>query len=86
MTRDGKEPYVVLSVCCFLGMCTRMVVIRYDSLKFADNKIVLPRGTKDALTMLPAFEYYKEYLAAALGATLTCCYRHLVASKLMERI
>jgi len=25
------------------------VVIRYDSLKFADNKIVLPDGTKDGL-------------------------------------
>ena len=46
VTRDGKEPYVVLSVGGFLGMGTRMVVIRYDSLKFADNKIVLPGGTK----------------------------------------
>jgi len=60
VTRDGKEPYVVLSVGGFLGMGTRMVVIRYDSLKFADNKIVLPGGTKDGLKMLPAFEYSKE--------------------------
>ena len=44
----------------FLGMGTRMVVIRYDSLKFADNKIVLPGGTKDGLKMLPAFQYSKE--------------------------
>ena len=58
--RDGKEPYVVLSVGGFLGMGTRMVVIRYDSLKFADNKIVLPGGTKDRLKMLPAFQYSKE--------------------------
>ena len=28
VTRDGKEPYVVLSVGGFLGMGTRMVVIR----------------------------------------------------------
>ena len=27
----------------------RLVVVRYDSLKFADNKIVLPGGTKDGL-------------------------------------
>jgi len=47
--RDGKEPYAVLSVGGFLGMGTRLVVIRYDSLKFADNKIVLPDGTKDGL-------------------------------------
>jgi hypothetical protein len=39
---------------------SRMVVIRYDSLKFADKKIVLPGGTKDGLKMLPAFEYSKE--------------------------
>ena len=58
--RDGKEPYVVLSVGGFLGMGTRLVVIRYDSLKFADNKIVLPGGTKDGLKMLPAFQYSKE--------------------------
>jgi hypothetical protein len=60
VTRDGKEPYLVLSVGGFLGMGTRMVVIRYDSLKFADNKIVLPGGTKDGLKMLPAFQYSKE--------------------------
>jgi hypothetical protein len=60
VTRDGKEPYVVLSVGGFLGMGTRLVVIRYDSLKFADNKIVLPGGTKDGLKMLPAFQYSKD--------------------------
>jgi len=57
VTRDGKEPYVVLSVGGFLGMGTRLVVIRYDSLKFADDKITLPGGTKDGLKMLPAFQY-----------------------------
>jgi hypothetical protein len=60
VTRDGKEPYAVLSVGGFLGMGTNLVVIRYDSLKFADNKIVLPGGTKDGLRMLPAFQYSKE--------------------------
>ena len=60
VTRDGKEPYAVLSVGGFLGMGTRLVVVRYDSLKFADDKIVLPGGTKDTLKMLPAFEYSKE--------------------------
>jgi hypothetical protein len=60
VTRDGKEPYVVLSFAGFLGMGTRLVVIRYDNLKFADNKIVLPGGTKDGLKMLPAFQYSKE--------------------------
>jgi hypothetical protein len=60
VTRDGKEPYVVLSIGGFLGMGTHMVVVRYDSLKFADNKIVLPGGSKDGLKMLPVFQYSKE--------------------------
>lgn len=60
VTRDGKEPYAVLSVGGFLGMGTRLVVIRYDSLKFADQKIMLPGGTKDGLKMLPAFQYANE--------------------------
>ena len=59
VTRDGKDPYAVLSVGGFLGMGTHMVVIRYDSLKFADDKIVLPGGTKEGLRMLPAFQYSK---------------------------
>ena len=61
VSRDGKDPYVVLSVGGFLGMGDRLVVVRYDSLKFeADNKIVLPGGSKDGLKMLPKFEYSKE--------------------------
>jgi len=59
VTRDGKEPYVVLSIGGFLGMGTHMVVVRYDGLRFDDNKIVLPGGTKEGLKMLPAFEYSK---------------------------
>lgn len=60
MTRNGKEPYAVLSIGGFLGMGTHMVIIRYDSLTFADNKIVLRGGTKDGLKMLPEFQYSKE--------------------------
>ena len=60
VTRDGKEPYAVLSIGGFLGMGTRLVVVRYDSLKFADKSVVLPGGSKDRLMMLPAFEYAKE--------------------------
>ena len=60
VTRDGKEPYAVLSIGGFLGMGTRLAVVRYDSLKFVEAKIILPGGTKDGLRMLPAFEYAKE--------------------------
>jgi hypothetical protein len=42
VTRDGKEPYAVLSIGGFLGMGGPMVVVRYGSLRFdPDNKIVL---------------------------------------------
>jgi hypothetical protein len=60
VTRAGNEPYAVLSVGGFLGMGTRLVVVRYNSLKFTDKTIVLPGGSKDGLKMLPAFEYAKE--------------------------
>jgi hypothetical protein len=60
VTRDGKEPYAVLSIGGFMGMGTHMVVVRYDSLKFADNKLVLPGGSKEGLKMLPAFQYASE--------------------------
>ncbi|MGD0187487.1 MAG: PRC-barrel domain-containing protein [Roseiarcus sp.] len=59
VTRDGKEPYAVLSIGGFLGIDAKLVVIRYDSLKFVGKKIVLPGGSKDQLNMLPTFEYSK---------------------------
>src|ERR1700682_6097059 len=48
---DGKQPYAVLSIGGFLGMGTHLVVVPYDSLKFADKKVVLPGGTKEGLKM-----------------------------------
>jgi len=56
VSADGK-PYVVLSVGGFLGLGSRLVVVPYDSLKFTDNKTLLPGGTKDGLMMLPEFKY-----------------------------
>jgi hypothetical protein len=57
VTHDGREPYAVLSVGGFLGMGTHLVIVRYDSLRFIDNKVVLPGGTKDGLKMLATFNY-----------------------------
>jgi hypothetical protein len=54
---DGKQPYAVLSIGGFLGMGTRLVVVPYDLLKFADKKVTLPGGTKEGLRMLPEFKY-----------------------------
>ena len=58
--KNHQVDALILSVGGFLGMGTHMVVVRYGSLKFADNKILLPGGTKDGLQMLPNFEYSKE--------------------------
>jgi PRC-barrel domain len=57
ISADGKQPYAVLSVGGFLGMGTRLVVVPYDTLKFAGNKVILPGGTKEGLKMLPEFKY-----------------------------
>lgn len=57
---DGKRPYAVLSIGGFLGMGTHMVVVPYDTLKFADKKVTLPGGTKEGLRMLPEFKYAPE--------------------------
>jgi hypothetical protein len=54
---DGKQPYAVLSIGGFLGMGTHLVVVPYDSLKFADNNVILPGGTKEGLRRLPEFKY-----------------------------
>jgi hypothetical protein len=54
---DGKQPYAVLSIGGFLGMGSRLVVVPYDTLTFANNKVTLPGGSKDGLKMLPEFNY-----------------------------
>jgi hypothetical protein len=60
VSSDGKQPYAVLSIGGFLGMGTHLVVVPYDTLKFADKKVVLPGGTKEGLRMLPEFKYATE--------------------------
>ena len=57
VSRDGKQPYAVLSIGGFLGMGTRLVVVPYETLRFADKKVTLPGGTKEGLKMLPEFKY-----------------------------
>ena len=57
ITPGGQAPYAVLSVGGFLGIGTKYVALPFTSLKIVGNKIVLPGGTKDALTSLPDFKY-----------------------------
>jgi hypothetical protein len=54
---DGKEPYAVLSIGGFLGMGTHLVAVPYETLKSADDKIMLPGSTENSLRMLPEFKY-----------------------------
>jgi hypothetical protein len=60
ISADGKAPFAVLSVGGFLGLGNRLVVVPYSSLKFADNKIVLPGASKEGLQALPEFKYAKD--------------------------
>lgn len=53
---DGRTPYAVLSVGGFLGLGDRLVVVPYETLKMAANKIMLPGATKEALKALPEFK------------------------------
>lgn len=57
---DGRTPYAVLSVGGFLGLGDRLVVVPYESLKMAANKIMLPGATKEALKALPEFRYARS--------------------------
>jgi PRC-barrel domain len=57
VSRDGKQPYAVLSIGGFLGMGAHLVVVPYDTLKFAGDQVILPGGTKEGLKMLPEFKY-----------------------------
>lgn len=60
VSSNGKQPFAVLSIGGFLGMGTHMVVVPYESLRFADKKVILPGGTKESLKMLPEFKYTTE--------------------------
>jgi hypothetical protein len=57
ISSDGKAPYAVLSVGGFLGVGSRLVLVRYQDLNFANNKVTLNGATKDNLAALPEFKY-----------------------------
>ncbi len=60
VSSDGKQPFAVLSIGGFLGMGSHLVVVPYDTLRFAEQKVTLPGGTKEGLKMLPEFKYATE--------------------------
>jgi sporulation protein YlmC with PRC-barrel domain len=60
VSSDAQQPFAVLSIGGFLGMGTHLVAVPYDSLKLADNKVMLPGGSKEGLRTLPTFTYATE--------------------------
>ena len=60
VSSDGKQPFAVLSIGGFLDIGDHLVVVPYESLKFGDNKVTLPGGSKEGLKMLPEFKYATE--------------------------
>ena len=57
VSRNDKVLYAVISVGGFLGMGTKLVVVHYDNLRFQQDRVVLPGGSKDQLKTLPDFKY-----------------------------
>jgi len=56
-TSTSKVPFAVLSVGGFLGMGTHLIAVPLDNLKVANDRMVLPGATKEALKSLPEFKY-----------------------------
>src|ERR1700704_7041623 len=57
ISSDGKAPYAVLSVGGFLGVGSRLVLVRYQDLTFSKDKVTLAGATKEQLGILPEFKY-----------------------------
>lgn len=57
---DGTVSFAILSVGGFLGMGSHDVAIPVKNFRVTNDKITLPRATKDALKELPKFEYAKK--------------------------
>ena len=59
ITRDDRVIYAIVSVGGFLGVGSKLVAVKYDTLHpTADNKgMVLPGATKESLKAQPAFTY-----------------------------
>jgi hypothetical protein len=57
VTPDNKVPFAILSVGGLLGVGTHLVAVPFTSLKVANDKMMLPGATKEALKELPEFKY-----------------------------
>ncbi|HLZ66335.1 MAG TPA: PRC-barrel domain-containing protein [Aliidongia sp.] len=60
ISADGKAPFAVISVGGFLGLGSKLVVVHYDNLRFQQDRVVLPGGSKEQLKALPDFKYARK--------------------------
>lgn len=56
---DKAVSYAIIGTGGFLGMGTHDVAIPVNQFKLVEGKIILPGATKDAVKVMPAFEYAK---------------------------
>jgi sporulation protein YlmC with PRC-barrel domain len=57
---DTSVSFVIVGAGGFVGLGKHDVAIPVNQLKQQDNKFVLPGATKDAIKVLPKFEYAKK--------------------------
>ena len=57
VSRDGKTPFVILSVGGFLGVGSRLVAVPFSSMRLTTAGAMLPGATKEELKSLPEFKY-----------------------------
>jgi hypothetical protein len=60
---DAKLPaasFAIIGVGGFLGLGKHDVAIPMEQLRLQDGKLVLPGASKDALKLLPPFEYRRK--------------------------
>jgi uncharacterized protein YrrD len=54
---SGRAVYAIMSFGGFVGIRERMVVVPFQSLRIANDRIMLPGGTKAELMELAEFKY-----------------------------
>jgi sporulation protein YlmC with PRC-barrel domain len=59
ITPDNSVSFAIISTGGFLGLGKHDVAIPMNQIRSVNNDFILPGATKDALKVLPAFEYQK---------------------------
>ena len=60
ITPENSVSFAIISTGGFLGLGKHDVAIPMNQIRAVNNEFILPGATKDALKVLPAFEYQKS--------------------------